>query len=609
MRNARAALWLLMVSAACAQARVVALPGDSPLVSFRIVFLTGAASDPPAKPGLANLTAALMAGGGTQDMTYKQVVNNMFPMAGSVSAQVDKEMTTFMATTQVDNLDAFYKLFRAMLLEPGWREEDFKRVKDDCLNYLRVGLRGNNDEELAKEVLYNALYEGTSYGHPNAGTIPALETITLADVRKFYQDHYTQQNLIIGIAGGYPKEFVTRLEKDMRALPAKGPPPAAPPAPPSIERNGALVIEKETRSVAYSLGYAIDVRRGDRDFPALLLAQTYLGCHRSRVGRLYHRMRELRGLNYGDYAYLEYFPRGMFLFEHSPNLDRHRQVFQIWIRPVEPPTASFALRLAMFELHKLVTEGLSEEAFQRTRIFLLKYVNLLTKTKSAELGYAIDSLFYGIPDYKTYVKDSLAKLTTEQVNEVIRRRLRAERVQIVAVSRNAEDLKKQLTAESAAPMAYNSPKPAEIVKEDKLVEGWNLKLSAEDIRIIPVAHIFEDAAPPAASIKEGMTFEAAQGLGPPSPGDLKAVLATGSVRLVWTPVSVSTVREYRVYRFTGSDPSTVKLIGRNSVASNHPAEYDDKTISRGAQYGYFVTAADESGKQGDYSNVVMVSIP
>lgn len=607
MRNARAALWLLWACATYAQTRVVALPGDSPLVTFRIVFLTGAASDPTAQPGLANLTAAMLAGGGTRYMTYKQIVNAMFPMAGSVSAQVDKEMTTFMATTHVDNLDAFYKLFRAMLLEPGWREEDFKRVKDDTLNYLRVGLRGNNDEELGKEVLYNALYEGTPYGHQNAGTIPALEAIALEDVRKFYQDHYTQQNIIIGIAGGYPKEFLTRLEKDMRILPEQSPPPAALPAPPVIERNRALVIEKDTRSVAYSVGYPIEVRRGDPDFPALLLAQTYLGCHRSRVGRLYHRMRELRGLNYGDYAYIEYFPRGMFLFEPSPNLARHRQIFQIWIRPVEPATASFALRLAMFELHKLVTEGLSEEAFERTRTFLLKYVNLLTKTKSGELGYAIDSLFYGIPEYKIYISDSLAKLTTQQVNDVIRRRLRGERVQIVAVARNAEDLKKQLTAESTTSMVYNSPKPAAIIEEDKVVEKWNLNLRPEDVNIIPVAHIFEDAAP--APGKEGMTFEAAQGLGPPSPADLKAILRPGSVGLIWNPVPVSSVREYRVYRFTGDDPATVKLIGRSAVGSSRPTEFEDTAISRGAHYGYFVTAADESGKQSDYSNVVTVSIP
>ena len=42
-------------------------------------------------------------------------------MASSVNAQVDKEMCTFGGATHVDNLDAYYKLLRGMLLTPGWR--------------------------------------------------------------------------------------------------------------------------------------------------------------------------------------------------------------------------------------------------------------------------------------------------------------------------------------------------------------------------------------------------------------------------------------------------------------------------------------------------------
>ena len=117
-------------------------------------------------------------------------------------------------------------------------------------------------------------------------------------------------------------------------------------------------------------------------------------------------MRELRGLNYGDYAYIEYFPDGMYKFEPDPNLARHEQIFQIWIRPVEPPNAVFALRLAIYELDKLVKHGISQNDFEKTRSFLSKYVNILTKTKSSELGYAIDSQYYGMPEYNQYPESS-----------------------------------------------------------------------------------------------------------------------------------------------------------------------------------------------------------
>src|SRR5436190_15198510 len=111
-------------------------------------------------------------------------------MAAGVSAQVDKEMSTFSGATHVDNLRAYYNLLRAMLLTPGWREEDFARLKDEAINALKVGLRGNNDEELAKEVLYADIYQGTPYGQFNGGTVSSLEKIALEDVKSFYRSHY-----------------------------------------------------------------------------------------------------------------------------------------------------------------------------------------------------------------------------------------------------------------------------------------------------------------------------------------------------------------------------------------------------------------------------------
>jgi len=482
---------LLLAATGFAQMKTVTLPSKSPLINFRIVFTTGAMMDPADKPGLAHLTASMLAGGGTKDLTYKQVVDAMFPIAASLGSQTDQEMTVFGGTTHLDNLPDYYKLVRSMLLEPGWRDDDFKRIKDDTINSLRVGLRGNNDEELGKEVLYQTLYRGTAYGHYSSGTISALQKMTLDDVRQFYRQHYTQSNLILGLAGAYPADFLEQMKKDFATLPAKDDTPVPAIKPEPVDHTRAVIVEKNTRSVAYSFGFPIDVKRGDPDYPALLLMQSYLGPHRMSGGRLFQRIREVRGINYGDYAYIEYFPRGMNLMEPSPNIARRSQIFQIWIRPVEPPAAAFTLRLAFFELIKLIKDGLSAEDFNRTKEFLGKYVNVLTKTKNAELGYAIDSLYYGIPDYNSYIKNGIAKLTLEQVNAAIRKHLRVDRIQIVAVSANAEQLKQQLVGAGPTPIQYNSAKPADIMAEDKTVEKLDLGLRAMDVQIVPVATVFE----------------------------------------------------------------------------------------------------------------------
>ena len=481
----------LMVSSATAQLRVVTLPGKSPLVTFRFVLTAGAAVDPVEKPGLAYLTAMLLANGGTREMTYRQVADAMFPMAASIGAQVDQEMCTFSGATHVDNLNEYYKLWRAMLLDPGWREDDFRRVKEDAINELKVGLRGNNDEELAKEVLYQNIYRDTPYGHYSVGTVTGLEKITLDDVKQFYRIQYSQANLILGIAGGYSEAFLEAMKKDFRKLPEGAGFRPRPKLPALIESTRVLIVEKDTRSVAYSIGFPIMVTRNHQDYAALLLATSYLGQHRMSTGLLYNEMREKRGLNYGDYAYIEYFPRGMFLMEPQPNLARKNQIFQLWVRPVEPPTAKFALRLAMYELDKLIREGVPAEGFARTRDFLMKYVNVLTRTKRAELGYAIDSIYYTMPRYNEHLKAAMATVTRDDVNRVVRRYLRPNRLVIVAVTKNGEELKQQLASDEPSPMTYNSPKPDAITDEDKIVEKWPLHLRPDDIKVVPAKEVFQ----------------------------------------------------------------------------------------------------------------------
>jgi zinc protease len=486
-----ACLSLLLSAAAMAQMRVVTLPGKSPLVTFRVVFMAGSTLDPEDKPGAAYLTAMMLARGGTRELTYQQVLDAMFPMAAGVNVQVDKEMVTFSGSVHIDNLEAYYLLLRAMLLDPGWREDDFQRLKTDAINFLRVNLRGNNDEELAKEVLEEEIYRGTPYGKYSVGTVSSLEGISLADVKQFYRAHYSQSNLTLGLAGGYPLAFLERMKQDFRNLPEGGGFRPREKVPALIQHNRAVLVEKNTRSVAISIGFPTLGTRSNPDYAALLLVSSYLGQHRSSNGILFNTMREKRGLNYGDYAYIEYFPRGMFQFEPDPNLARHLQTFQIWIRPVEPPNAPFALRLALYELDKLYSEGIPEDGFEETRDFLTKYVNLLMRTKNAELGYAIDSIYYGIPEYGEYIKSHLATLTRDDVNRVIKRYLRHDRLVIVAVTKNAEELKRVLTSGGPSPITYNSPKPEAILQEDKLVEKFPLDLRPEDVTVIPASQVFE----------------------------------------------------------------------------------------------------------------------
>jgi zinc protease len=467
------------------------LPNRSPLVTFRFQFMSGAAADPEGKEGVAALTAAMLAQGGSRTMTYEQIVEAMYPMATSFGWQIDKEMTVFTGTTHVDNLDKYYGLISQMLLDPGFRADDFARLKTDAINFLKVSLRETNDEELGKEYLYNLIYAGHPYEHHNMGTVSSIEKLALDDVRAFYKANYNQANFVLGLAGNYPKDLPQRVEADFAKLPAGQSSKAkfdTPKLAPGIRIN---IVKRETIATALSLGFPINVTRADKDWPALAVVASYFGQHRSSNSHLYQKLREARGLNYGDYAYIEYFPRGMFQFTPDPNLGRSSQIFQIWIRPVTPENGHFVLRAALYEYDKLVRDGLTKEAFEATREFLTKYNNILTQTQDAQLGYALDSHYYNIPDYVTYMRDQLAKLTLEDVNNAIRKHLKSDVMRIVIITKDAEALRDAIVSNKPSPITYNSPKPKEITDEDKVIEAYKIDVKPEDVVIVPVVKVFE----------------------------------------------------------------------------------------------------------------------
>src|SRR3989449_9257090 len=93
-----------------ADTNTVLLPNRSPLVSFRILFMTGSAFDPKGKEGLASLTASMLAEGGSRARTYAQITDAMYPLATSFQWQGDKEMTVFSGTHNITKHDHNYSL-------------------------------------------------------------------------------------------------------------------------------------------------------------------------------------------------------------------------------------------------------------------------------------------------------------------------------------------------------------------------------------------------------------------------------------------------------------------------------------------------------------------
>jgi zinc protease len=476
--------------------RVIEQKGVIPQIELKLLFNAGSANDPAGKEGLATLAASMITDAGSQQMKVDEIRKALYPIAGGWYGQVDKEMTTLTASIHRDNWKKFFEVVMPTLLTPGFRDEDFTRVKDANLNALKENLRNNNEEELGKEELMNRIYAGTPYGHTPLGTVAGIQSITLGDVKKFIADNYTRGNLVIAVSGDYPAELLAAVKGDVATLPPGPTTAGGLKSLPKFAGHKAdgleiEIIQKETRATAISIGLPLPVTRADgADFAALNIARAWLGEHRMSQGRLFQRLRETRGLNYGDYAYIEFFTNPGGQFFPSPNVARRAQAFEVWIRPVVPANAHMSLRIALYELQKLIDKGMSQADFEASRQYLMKNAFVMTSTQDQQLGYALDSWWYGTPEYTQYVRGLYAKLTRDHVNKALKKYLSAKNLNVVIVTKDAEGLKKQLVSDAASSIAYDAPKPKEIVDEDKIIGIYKLNIRPENVKIVPVDEVF-----------------------------------------------------------------------------------------------------------------------
>ena len=297
--------------------------------------------------------------------------------------------------------------------------------------------------------------------------------------------------MLIGVAGGYPDGFVERVVEDLSVLPSSGTEEATPlPAPRMLQGLDVLLVEKEAIATAISIGHPVSLTRADEDFYPLMIANSYFGEHRTFNGRLMNQMRGLRGLNYGDYSYIENFIQDGGTRFPVPNVPRRQQFFSIWIRPVPHEKAHFALRQALRELHLLVDEGISQEDFEITRDFLLNYTKLLVQTTSRRLGYVMDSRFYGTDFFVDEVQERLVALTVDDVNAAIRRHLQYDNLAIAIVTPDAHAFREGLLSTAPSPITYNTDVSDEILEEDEEISTFPLAISPDRVRVVPVEEMF-----------------------------------------------------------------------------------------------------------------------
>ena len=470
------------------------------LVNVQLRFRSGALDDPPGKSGLTLLTARVMSEGGTEALDAKQLLNALFPLAAELSVRVDKEQTTFIARVHKDNLGKLVPILTDVLLHPRWDPQEFKRLREAAVNDVEKRLRQGDDENLGKEALGELMYRNHPYGRLTLGHASDLKSLTLLDLKSQAGRVFTADRLTVGVSGEYPAKLGEQLAQALSPLPAKSEPAIA---VPQQHPHGPrfLLVEKDSDSTAVSMGMPWPLSHKDADWTALSIARSAMGEHRQMNGRLMQRLREMRGLNYGDYAYLEHFEQeGGDAATAQTGRTRRQQDFTVWLRPVRDENRLFAVRAALYELDRsLKAEPFTQAEVDQTKGFLDGYLLLYDQTDARRLGYALDDAFFGMNGFLGSWRAALRGVSADRVNEAWRKWMDPSKLEIVMAGKGMAAVKKAILEGTPTPIQYQRDatgktpdKPAAQLATDQEMASFPLGAQKDaEVAMAPVGELFE----------------------------------------------------------------------------------------------------------------------
>ena len=269
-----------------------------PVVAQGMLLRAGGITDPADKPGIASLTATMLAEG-TTTRSSRQISDEMEFLGSQLRASASREFATISTETLTSHWQHALEILADVVQNATFPANEFDRVRSERLTDLsRIA---DSPQAIAGRASQALLFgTGTRYGHPLSGTEAAIKGLTRDDLASHHAANYSPEGATLilvgdisrdeavkqaeGAFGGWQSGDATNSAGDSDGMPDDGTTTIyiadKPGAPQSVIRSGYLTVP-----------------RHHPDYLALNLLNYILGGQFS--ARLNMNLRQDKGYSYG----------------------------------------------------------------------------------------------------------------------------------------------------------------------------------------------------------------------------------------------------------------------------------------------------------------------
>ncbi len=351
---------------------------DVPLVGLEIVLRGGAVSDPPARAGLAALTAAMLEKG-AGERNAAEFAAAVASVGGQLSAQGGTEAITISAEFLARDANLMVELVAEMLQRPLFEDDEFRKLKAREIDLLRAA-RDSDPSALVDTYRDAFLFGEHVYGSPPGGDETSLGAITVKELRKYYEDALGGDRLVVAAVGDFDVAAMTVLLTQAFGTwrPATVPLPSIP-EPSRVSGRRVLLVDKPGATQTYfsiaNVGVAIDYEAR----AALDLANTVFGGRFTSM--LNTELRTRTGLSYAAWS----------------SLERRSRPGAVAITSFTETTSTVeAIDLALATLARFREEGVHVESLVSARNYIMGQFPTRLETNAQLAGQLARLELYGL---------------------------------------------------------------------------------------------------------------------------------------------------------------------------------------------------------------------
>lgn len=331
--------------------------------SVGVFVKTGSRDESDTEEGISHVLEHMIFKG-TPARNYFEISEEIDYLGANVNAHTTKEETVFYINALTQFLGKSVDILFDIVTNSTIDEKELEKEKDVIVEEIKM--YKDSPDDLVFEMNYADSING-QYGKPIIGTEASVKGFTADEIRKYYKERYTKDNILIVVSGNFDKnEIIQKIDQYFSKLGDK-----------KTDRRdkidfsfnaGKKIVSKDINQVNICISHQSEDYNSKNKIYTDILSNIIGG---SMSSRLFQEIREKNGLAYSVYTYNQYYLSGGLTSTYiGTNLENYEK----------------AIEITLSEFKKLRENGVTEDELQKAKNKYMSRIAFAMENPRSRMG-------------------------------------------------------------------------------------------------------------------------------------------------------------------------------------------------------------------------------